>query len=91
MQADDFLRDVTAMRGLSGDEGEVSAFVADAFRPYCDEVTIDAMNNVIARKKGTGPKVMFCAHLDEIGLMVVSIEEDGSLRLGQVGGVDQSA
>ena len=88
MQADDFLRDVTAMRGLSGDEGEVSAFVADAFRPYCDEVTIDAMNNVIARKKGTGPKVMFCAHLDEIGLMVVSIEEDGSLRLGQVGGVD---
>lgn len=88
MQADDFLRDVTAMRGLSGDEGEVSAFVADAFRPYCDEVTIDAMNNVIARKKGTGPKVMFCAHLDEIGLMVVKIEDDGSLRMGNVGGVD---
>ncbi|NLW20739.1 MAG: M42 family metallopeptidase [Clostridiales bacterium] len=88
MRTEDFLRDITAIRGLSGDEGPVADFVADAFRPYCDEVWVDQMHNVIARKKGGGPKVMFAAHLDEIGLMVVNIEEDGSLRLGQVGGVD---
>ncbi len=88
MQLEEFLRGVTAVPGLSGDEGQVSAWVAEQFRPLCDEVRVDAMNNVIAHKKGPGPRVVFCAHLDEIGLMVVSIEEDGCLRLGNVGGVD---
>ena len=88
MHTEDFLRGVTAVRGLSGDEGPVAAYAAEAFRPWCDEVRVDAMNNVIAHKKGPGPRVVFCAHLDEIGLMVVSIEGDGSLRLGSVGGVD---
>ncbi len=88
MHIEDFLREITAIRGLSGDEALVSAFVRDAFAPLCDEVTVDQMNNVIAHKKGNGPKVMFSAHLDEIGLMVVDIEKDGCLRMGQVGGVD---
>ena len=88
MKTEDFLREITGIRGLSGDEGLVSAFVAEQFAPYCDEVWVDVMNNVIARKKGPGPKVMFAAHLDEIGLMVSKIEKDGSLRMGQVGGVD---
>jgi endoglucanase len=88
MQTEDFLREITGIRGLSGDEGLVSAWTAEKFRPYCDEVSIDVMNNVIARMKGEGPRVVFCAHLDEIGLMVVKIEDDGSLRLGNVGGVD---
>ncbi len=88
MHIEEFLREITKIRGLSGDEKLVSAFVADTFAPYCDEVKVDKMNNVIARKKGKGPKVMFSAHIDEIGLMVVDIEKDGSLRLGNVGGVD---
>ncbi|MDI9521543.1 MAG: M20/M25/M40 family metallo-hydrolase [Bacillota bacterium] len=88
MHIEDFLREITAIRGLSGDEALVSAFVKEAFAPLCDEITVDKMNNVIARKKGPGPKVMFSAHLDEIGLMVVDIEKDGCLRLGNVGGVD---
>lgn len=88
MHIEDFLREITAIRGLSGDEALVSAFVRDTFAPLCDEVTVDKMNNVIARKKGRGPKVMFSAHIDEIGMMVVDIEKDGCLRLGNVGGVD---
>lgn len=88
MQIEEFLQQITAIRGLSGDEGQVAAFVAEQFAPLCDEVRIDALNNVIAHKKGDGPRVMFCAHLDEIGLMAVNIEDDGSIRLGNVGGVD---
>ncbi len=88
MQLEEFLRGVTALLGLSGDEGLVSSWVAEQFRPLCDEVRVDVMNNVIAHRKGPGPKVVFCAHLDEIGLMVVNIEDDGCLRLGGVGGVD---
>lgn len=88
MRTEDFLREVTALPGLTGNEGVVAAYIADAFRPLCDDVRVDAMNNVIAHIKGDGPKVMLCAHLDEIGLMVLAIEKDGSLRMDSVGGVD---
>ena len=88
MQIEEFLREATAIPGLSGNEQAAAQYIAEAFRPYCDEVRIDALNSVIARIHGRGPKVMLCAHLDEIGLMVSSIEEDGSLRVRRVGGVD---
>ena len=88
MQLEEFLRTACALPGLSGNELAVAEHVAAAFRPYADEVKIDRLNNVIAHVKGEGPKVVFCAHIDEIGLMVVKIEEDGTLRMGNVGGVD---
>lgn len=88
MRTEDFLREVCDLPGLTGHEGPVAEYIAAAFRPYADEVWVDKLNNVIARVKGDGPKVLFAAHLDEIGLMVVKIEEDGALRMGNVGGVD---
>ncbi len=88
MHIEEFLRNVTATPGLTGSEMAVAEYIASAFRPYADEVKIDRLNNVVAHIRGDGPKVVFCAHLDEIGLMVVKIEDDGSLRMGNVGGVD---
>jgi len=88
MLIEQFLREVTALPGLTGNEQEVARYIADAFAPLADEVRVDSMQSVIARIKGDGPKVMFAAHLDEIGLMVTNIEKDGALRLGNVGGVD---
>lgn len=82
------LTTLAALPGLSGNEEQVANEVKKQFLPYCDEVTIDPMFNVIAHKKGTGPKVMIAAHMDEIGLMVAKIEKDGALRMGSVGGVD---
>ncbi|MBQ9265404.1 MAG: M20/M25/M40 family metallo-hydrolase [Clostridia bacterium] len=88
MKPEDFLREVTAIPGVTGNERAAAEYIAEAFRPYVDEVRITPLNCVIAHKKGTGPKVMICAHLDEIGMMVSKIEEDGCLRLERVGGVD---
>ena len=82
------LADATATLGVSGHEAEVAAYFAEQFRPLVDEVKVDAMYSVIAHKKGTGPKIMLCAHLDEIALMVTKIEDDGSVRFSSVGGVD---
>ncbi len=83
-----YLAEVSALPGLPGNEQAVAEYVKRQFEPFCDEVEIDCMYNVIAHKKGTGPKVMLAAHIDEIGLMVVDIEKDGCLRMGNVGGVD---
>ena len=81
MDVQKILTDAAAKVGPSGQEMEVAEYFAEQFRPFVDEVTVDSMFNVIAHKKGTGPKVALFAHMDEIGLMVVAIEEDGSLRL----------
>ena len=88
MKTEDFLREVVALPGITGNEGAVAQYIADAFKPYCDDVKIDCMNSVIGHIAGNGPKVILCAHLDEIGLMVSKIEKDGSLRMRNVGGVD---
>ena len=84
------LSESTSTLGVSGQEECVAAYFAEQFRPYVDEVMVDSLFNVIAHKKGAGPKVMLCAHLDEIALMVNHIEDDGSVRFANVGGVDGS-
>lgn len=84
-----FLGRITALRGLSGDERPVAEAVAEAFRPLCETVEIDAMSNVVAKMgPDTGPRILITAHIDEIGLMATCIEDDGAIRFTRVGGVD---
>ncbi|MEG2253391.1 MAG: M42 family peptidase, partial [Clostridia bacterium] len=91
-----YLEGMTTQLGPSGQEREVSAWLRERFAPLCDSVTTDALYNVIALKKATlpmpdgspAPRVMLSAHQDEIALMVADILPDGTLRMGQVGGVD---
>jgi len=54
--------------------------------PLVDEVTVDKMGNVVGIRSGDGPTVMVAAHMDEIGLMVSHIDDDGYLRVVSVGG-----
>lgn len=88
MNIEEFLREVAAEPGVTGMELPAAEYIAQAFRPYVDEVHITPLASVIAHRKGKGPKVMLAAHLDEIGMMVSKIEEDGCLRMQTVGGVD---
>lgn len=83
-----FLEKVTKTPGLSGSELPVAEVIAESFTPVVDDVSIDCMQNVIARAGSAGPRVMVCAHLDEIGLIVRAIEDDGSIRVTNIGGVD---
>ena len=83
-----FMETASRLVGVPGYEQEVGAHFADMFREYTDDVTIDALNSVIAKVGCTGPKVMISAHHDEIGMMVLDIEEDGAIRMHRNGGVD---
>lgn len=91
-----YLQGMAVQHGPSGHEAEVSGWLKARFEALCDSVTIDPLYNVIALKKATAPtkdgspapRVMLAAHQDEIALMVADILPDGSLRMGQVGGVD---
>ena len=72
--------------GMSGYEEEVAALLRDELQPLVDDVRIDTMGNVIGVRAGDGPAVMVAAHMDEIGLMVSHIDNDGFLRVVPVGG-----
>jgi endoglucanase len=72
--------------GLSGYEDEVAALLQSEMQPLVDEVTTDRMGNVIGIRAGDGPAVMIAAHMDEIGLMVQHVDEEGYVRVVPVGG-----
>jgi tetrahedral aminopeptidase len=76
---------------VSGDEGEVRAIVLEQVRPVADEVKVDALGNVLVRRKAARPdalRVMIASHMDEVGFMLVDGEENGLFRFELVGGID---
>lgn len=77
--------------GISGREEQVASCVVSLIKDVADDVKIDNLGNVIAFKKGkTVPKnkIMLSAHTDEVGMIVTSVTDDGSLSLDTVGGVN---
>ena len=87
MELFDLVRTLAHTYGPAGDEAGIRAVIADMVRPYADDMRTDVLGNLIVHKKGAGPRVMFSAHMDAIGLIVTHIEKNGYLRIGKVGGV----
>ncbi len=81
------LADLTAAFGPAGCERGVARLIEKLAGQYCDEVSRDTMGNLICHKRGNGPKVMFAAHMDTIGLVAAHIDEKGLIRVGNVGGI----
>ncbi|MBQ8357265.1 MAG: M20/M25/M40 family metallo-hydrolase [Clostridia bacterium] len=79
---------------VSGREGGIREIITALMRPLVDDVSVDAMGNLICLKKGSAAaprKVMLCAHMDEIGFIVNFIEENGYLRVAPIGGIHYAA
>lgn len=85
------LKKLTMACGVSGNEDEVRKIIIEDIKDYADEIKIDRLGNLIAIKKGKEgyPKVMLAAHMDEVGLMVKSIDETGFIKFAVVGGMDE--
>ena len=83
------ISDLTTLPGVTGNEAAVSRAVQGYFRAHTDDVWIDAMGNTYGRiGNPDGPTLLVMAHMDEVGMMVTDIEENGMLRLRSVAGVD---
>ncbi len=82
------MQDIVNAYGPSGREQTASDVIRGYIAPYCDELYNDVLGNLIAVKKGTsGKKIMFSAHMDQIGLIVLDIDDKGFLYVAPVGGV----
>jgi tetrahedral aminopeptidase len=85
----DLLKRLCEASGVAGREDRVAALVRDELAGLVDEVSTDALGNVVGVKRGTGgPRVMILAHMDEIGFLVKHIDDKGFIRIQTVGGFD---
>ncbi len=89
---DQLLQALSQARGVAGQEAEVRRILRDAVAPHVDSLEVDALGNLIARKRpargSKGPRVMLAAHMDEVGGMVIKVNDDGTVKFRNVGGVD---
>lgn len=81
------------INGVSSDEARVREFIMDRIQNYPGiSMKTDDLGNLIVEKKGEKTpksKVMVCAHMDEVGLIITDITDSGFLKFAFVGGVDR--
>ncbi len=85
-----FLEEMTQKSGVAGFEFEIRNFIKGKLTEMGVPFHCDKIGNIIAHNKGksSGKKIMLAAHMDEVGLMVSSIDEQGFVKFKAVGGVD---
>lgn len=81
-----FLKELANLGAPSGFEDEVRNFIKE--HAIADEIYTDSIGNLICHKKGTGKKVMVAAHMDEVGLLITGITDDGYLKFNALGGIE---
>ncbi len=92
LETKDFLEILSNSTGVSGFEHNLKNTIISAMENYTDDNLIDNLGNIISIKKGTNNKhnlkIMLAAHMDEIGLIITYIEDNGFLRFSNIGGID---
>lgn len=80
------LKDLCEKRGVSGDETEIRDFIRQNLAGCtCHE---DAMGNLLVSRGGSGKRILLAAHMDEVGLIISGIEDNGFLKFKTVGGIN---
>lgn len=74
--------------GTSGNEEAIREFILKEVRKHVKDVKVDKFGNVVAHKKGAGPRIMLAAHMDEVGLIIRSISDKGNIRCSTIGSLE---
>ena len=84
------LRKLSELNSVSGNESQIRNFIIEEIKHHVDSIKIDKIGNIIAYKAGKAesPKVMISAHMDEVGLIINSIDSEGLLGFTPVGDID---
>src|SRR5690606_19198696 len=84
----DLFKTLTELPGIAGNEHAVRSFMREQLEKYADEVVQDRLGGIFGVKRGDeqGPTVMVAGHMDEVGLMVTNITDNGMIRIQTIGG-----
>ncbi len=86
------LKDLASYPGIAGFEQDFAEKVCKKLSVYCDDAKVTKSRSVVGclSKKSNGvPTIMIEAHLDRIGLIVKSVDENGFVGFETLGGVDE--
>ncbi len=81
-------------RGIAGQEDAVRDLLQEALAPVADALHTDSLGNLFVRRAPEGTavdpplRVMIAAHMDEVGGMVLKVNDDGTVKFRNVGGLD---
>jgi len=86
----ELLKELSLTPAISGHEEKIREIISRELEDNVDEIKTDDMGNIICTKKGedTAPTVMLASHMDEIGLMVKYIDDNGFIRFIKIGGIN---
>lgn len=85
------LQTLCTLDGPSGFEDAVRDYIRHRIAPHVTTLYEDVMGNLIAYKEGKSTpdkKILFAAHMDEVGFIVKSITDEGFLKFAPLGGID---
>jgi len=82
----EILKKLVEVSSPSGREEKVRTLILETIKEHIDDYKIDPLGNLIAHKKGPGKKLLFDAHMDEIGFLATYIDDNGFIRMEPVGG-----
>lgn len=84
----ELIRKLVEAWGPSGYEHQVRELIKAEVEGLADEMSVDALGNLICRVGQGGTKIMVAAHMDEIGVMALYTEKNsGYLRFTPIGGL----
>lgn len=78
--------------GISSEETDTANYIIGLLSDICDELIVDKSGNVIGKilaEEDNAKTIMLEAHMDQIGLMISRIDDNGFLKFTCVGGVDE--
>ena len=86
----ELMRELSLAPGVSGSEDEIAKIIERELKDVADTIERDSLGNIIATKKGSkkAPKIMLASHMDEIGLMVKYIDDNGYILFSKIGGIN---
>lgn len=87
------IKKLTEAFGVSGYEKPVRDIIYKEIKDLCTDVKVDTMGNLCVFKRAkscskNAKKILLSAHMDEVGLIVTDITDDGYLKFSSVGGID---
>lgn len=86
----EFLKEISEAKGISGHEKNIKKLMEKHFLEVVskDDISYDGLGSIAACKVGDakGPKIMIAGHMDEIGMIVTKITDEGFLKFQTIGG-----
>ncbi|WP_071131814.1 glutamyl aminopeptidase [Enterococcus timonensis] len=83
------IKELTELQGTSGFEQNVRTYMAEHMAPLVDKIEYDGLGGVFGireNKDAKAPKIMVAAHMDEVGFMLVRINDNGLFNVQPLGG-----